>query len=157
MGVLPAWMYVYHVCAWCCWRPKRTSEFSGTRMPEGCELSCVFWEQNFGPLQELSALFRTKSFLQVSKCVLKWKIKAWRPLLVSIPLEHVLFLFSPVLPSSFLDLNLYMFIIFIKLVCFKNLYIWFLFFFLSFSFFYYSIFSVLWGVEPRAFEHIRQP
>lgn len=131
LGVLPPRMCVYHICAWCCRRPKRTSEFSGTRMPEGCELSCVFWEQNFGPLKELSVFFRTESFLQASKCALKWKIKAWHPLLVSILLEHVLFLYSKVLPSLFLDLNLYM-SIFIQLIYFKNLYIWFLFCFLSF-------------------------
>lgn len=121
-------------------------------MPENCELSYVFWEQNFGPLQELSALFKTESFLQASKCAFKWKIKAWRPLRVSISLEHILFLSSPVLPSLFLDLNSYVYY-FIQLVCLRifTFDFYFAFFLLLFHF------LVLWGVEPRAFEHIGQP
>lgn len=156
LSVLPAWICVYHVCAWCLRRPKRISELPEARMTEGCELSCVFWKQNFGPLQELWALLISESSLQPSKCALKWKIKAWHPLPVFIPLQHVLLFFSsPVLSSLSLGLNLYVDITFIQLICFQgSLHLVSILF--SFSFLYYSFYFDGMRDWTPDLEHARQ-
>lgn len=45
-------MYVYHMCAWCFWRPKEGIRYSEAGDTSGCELIHGYWELNSGPLEE---------------------------------------------------------------------------------------------------------
>jgi hypothetical protein len=62
MGILPAFIFVHHVCA----NPGRAEE--GVRSPEtgvtdGCEPPCECWELNPGPLKEKQILSTTEPSL----------------------------------------------------------------------------------------------
>jgi hypothetical protein len=50
MGILPACMFVYSLCAWCLWRPEEGFRFPGTEVPDG-KSPCGCWESNLGLLE----------------------------------------------------------------------------------------------------------
>ena len=52
MSVLPACMYVYHMYAWCQWRPEEGIGSPGTGVLDGCEALYECWDPNPGPLKE---------------------------------------------------------------------------------------------------------
>lgn len=56
MSLLPACMFVQHVCAQCLWRPEEDIGSPGTVVTNECEPSHGCWEANPGPLQEQSGL-----------------------------------------------------------------------------------------------------
>lgn len=55
MNVLPACMYVDHMCSWSLKRPQGFRAF-GAGIPGGCELSCGWLKPNLGPLKEQRVL-----------------------------------------------------------------------------------------------------
>ena len=57
---LPACMYVYHVCAWCLWRPEEGIRSPGTGVTDGCEPPYGYWESNLGPLEEQQVLLKAE-------------------------------------------------------------------------------------------------
>lgn len=50
--VLPACMYVYHLCAWCPQMPQGGIKAPGTGVTDGCELPHGSWESNPDPQGE---------------------------------------------------------------------------------------------------------
>jgi E3 ubiquitin-protein ligase NEDD4 len=52
MNVLLARMSVYHVGAWCLWRPDESAGSSETGLTDDCEPPCRCWELNPSPLQK---------------------------------------------------------------------------------------------------------
>lgn len=54
MGVLPANMSVYHMCAWRLWRPE---EGTGSGVTDCCYSPPGCWESNLGSLEEQPELF----------------------------------------------------------------------------------------------------
>lgn len=59
MGVF-ACMYVHHACNA---EPKEAIKSSGTRVTDGYESLCGYWESNLGPLEEQPALLTTEPSL----------------------------------------------------------------------------------------------
>lgn len=64
---LSACTYVHHMCAW---RPQIAEVGAGslgTGITGSCELPCVYWEPNLGPLEEQQMLLiATSSFLSLA-------------------------------------------------------------------------------------------
>ena len=52
MGILPVYMYVYYVHAWCPQRPEEGTRAPGTGVKDGCVLPCGYWELDLHPLEE---------------------------------------------------------------------------------------------------------
>lgn len=52
MGISPARMSVYHMCAWCSRRPEESIGSPGTRVTHNCELPHKCWDFNLDPLEE---------------------------------------------------------------------------------------------------------
>ena len=48
MNVLPAYMSVYHVHAWCPWRPEEGTGVPGTVVMDSCKLPCGVVNQTRG-------------------------------------------------------------------------------------------------------------
>lgn len=46
-------MYIYHVYAWCPWRPGKDIGFLGTGVEDGCEQPCVCWALTAEPSLQL--------------------------------------------------------------------------------------------------------
>ena len=64
MSVLPAFRYVYYMCAWCRQRPEEVVESSGTEGTDHSERPCGCCDLSLGPLQEQPVLLDTDPFLQ---------------------------------------------------------------------------------------------
>ena len=56
MGVLPAWMSVHHMHAWCPSRPEEGIRCPGTEVTDCWKQPCVCWDLNPGPLQKEQGL-----------------------------------------------------------------------------------------------------
>lgn len=50
--VLPACIYVYHMCTWYLWRSEKDIRSPGTRIVDSCEPPQWCWELNSNPMQE---------------------------------------------------------------------------------------------------------
>ena len=51
MGILPGYIFVYHMPAWCPWRPEEGVESSGTEVTDGCYIGArnqtlVLWKNS---------------------------------------------------------------------------------------------------------------
>jgi hypothetical protein len=68
---LPAYVYVYHVCASCQWRTEMGVRFPGTRITDRCEAPCRWWDPNPDPLKEQPVHLATESFSRLSDRVLR--------------------------------------------------------------------------------------
>jgi hypothetical protein len=62
LSVLPECMYVYHLHAWCAWKPEEAIRSPGKDATDSCELS--FWCWNLGPLEELPVPLTAEPSLQ---------------------------------------------------------------------------------------------
>lgn len=67
MGILTAWMSVYHKYTWC---PEESVGPSETGVTDGYETPCECWELNLGPLEKQSVLSSAKLSLALSPVVL---------------------------------------------------------------------------------------
>lgn len=63
IDVLPVYVSVYNLQAWCLWSPEEADRSPGTGLTDGCELPRGCWELNHGPLQEQQVL-RAEASLQ---------------------------------------------------------------------------------------------
>lgn len=63
LGILPAFMSVYHVCNLFPRRSEKGISGSGTRVVDACEPLCGCWEPNIGPLQEWQMLLTAETSL----------------------------------------------------------------------------------------------
>lgn len=61
MSVLPTCIFVYYMHAWCPWRLAEGVRFLGTEVTDNCEVGCMFWEANSGPLEEQPLLLAAES------------------------------------------------------------------------------------------------
>jgi hypothetical protein len=57
LSVLPACMYVHHVCAWCLQKSEGDVGFSGVEVVDDLEPTSGCWKLNSAPLQEQQILF----------------------------------------------------------------------------------------------------
>lgn len=64
MGILLVCMSVYHVHAWCPWRPEQSVRCLGTRDTDSWEPLCGCWESNLDPLEGLHVVLTAESSLQ---------------------------------------------------------------------------------------------
>lgn len=55
------------MCIQCPQSPDKAVRSPGTRVSDGCELLCLCWEQNPGPLEEQPVVFTAGSSLQPPK------------------------------------------------------------------------------------------
>lgn len=109
MGVLPAWLSVYHVHAWCPPRPEGNAGSPGTRVI-GSRLPFGFWEPNLGPLQKQPLLLTTEPFLQPQCwCVLVMVVFLFYLCLVSLLIDNSFFVCLYVCFSFFLTWNVHKF------------------------------------------------
>ena len=63
MSVLPACVSVYHMHAWCSWRPEEDIRSPVSGVMDGCDLPCRHWELNLGFLQEQGVLLTVEASL----------------------------------------------------------------------------------------------
>jgi hypothetical protein len=75
MSVLPACMYVYHVCTWCLWGSESEEgiRFPGTGVTGDCGPPCEFREPKPGFLQECQVLWAIEPSLRPQRLVCKVK------------------------------------------------------------------------------------
>lgn len=59
VGVLPAYMSMYHMHAQCLQRPEESIRFPGSRVIYGCKLACGCWDSNLS-LEEQSVILTTE-------------------------------------------------------------------------------------------------
>lgn len=51
IDVLPVYVSVYNLQAWCLWSPEEADRSPGTGLTDGCELPRGCWELNRGPVE----------------------------------------------------------------------------------------------------------
>lgn len=76
-GILPSWIYVYHVHVQCSQRLEEGAESPGTGVSDGCQ-PCECWELNRGPLEVQTVALTIEPLLQ-PQCL--WLAICWWELL----------------------------------------------------------------------------
>ena len=71
VGVLLACKPVYHMHAWCFWKPEEGIGSPGAGVTNGCEPPCGCWESNLGPPGEQPVLLTAVLSLQPQPLELK--------------------------------------------------------------------------------------
>jgi hypothetical protein len=56
---------VYHLYAWCPWRPEEGIRSPGTGVADDCEPLCGYWELNPGPFEEYTVFLTMDPSLQL--------------------------------------------------------------------------------------------
>jgi hypothetical protein len=70
LGILPTYISINHVHAWCLQWPEQGVRSPGAGITDHCEPPCRCWELNPGPLQEQPVLLTTEPSFQLPKSVL---------------------------------------------------------------------------------------
>lgn len=63
MAVLPTYVSVHHLLAWCPWSQDEHVGYPGTILTEDCRLTCGYWESNPGPLKEQPVILTSETSL----------------------------------------------------------------------------------------------
>lgn len=63
MGVLPLYMSAYHMPG--AYKGQKKIRFPRMEVTDGCELSCMYWVSNLGPLEKKQVILTTESSFQL--------------------------------------------------------------------------------------------